>query len=121
MCALTGSSSTTSIRSGSAGASSVQLIVCLRPRGDVDLMDEASKVLDKIVTAPSSHRLFAQDLDRFSTRPHRLIGPRRGDRLVGVDQPDDLRRQRDRVTFDAVWVPRAVQPLMVVTDDNPDR
>src|SRR5690349_14129107 len=120
MCALTGSSSTTSTRRGEVGASSVQLIMRLLARGDGDLIDQPGKMLDEIVPAPATSRLLAQDLDRVGARSHRLIGPRCRDRLERVDQSDDLRRERDRIAFDPVGISRTVQPLMVVADDHPD-
>ena len=48
------------------------------------------------------------------------IGPPRRQRVVDIDDPDDLRKQRDLVATEAVRISASVDALVVSDDDRPN-
>src|SRR5258707_15821380 len=65
-------------------------------------------------------RFAAQQLERLVTRPGRAIPPGRDERVVDVANAEDARREIEVVAADAAWIPRAVEPLVVVEHEAPD-
>ena len=57
--------------------------------------------------------VLAQNVDSFVIRVGSLIRPPRRHGIVDIHEPDDLREQRDLISFQAIRYPRAVNSLVM--------
>src|SRR5258705_6284419 len=62
--------------------------------------------------------LGGEVLERPFRRPRLLVGPQRGERVVDVRHGDDAGAQRNVVAHQAVWIPRAVELLVMTEGDE---
>src|SRR5207249_1234336 len=95
--------------SGTAGWSSASLLWCL-------LGHHAPERPEHALAPPAA--AVGHRLERLRHRQRRRIGPWVGQRIVDVQDSDDLCGERDLVSFESVGITAAVVALVVPADDR---
>src|SRR6185295_2899386 len=80
--------------------------------------NQIDESFDEVAVAPAALDVAAQNLHR-SVRLHRiLISARHGDRLVHVDEPDNLRHYWDLIANETIGISRTIQALVMPPHDR---
>src|SRR5688572_24452946 len=78
---------------------------------------EDTELGDEIGVAPPQLHFFEEGLARGVRSQCAAIRPVRRQRVIDVDHAHDLRKQRDCVASEAVWISAAVQPFVMRPHD----